>query len=57
MSKFVAIMAWLSLFGLVWGMLLSDRFHTGQALAAVCLFIIIAAAASSLAAKEDQKNK
>lgn len=57
MSEFVAILAWISFFGLIWAMLISDKFQNPQAVAAACLFAILALVSSSMATKKKEEPK
>lgn len=54
MSKFVAVLAWLSFFGLVWGVLLNERLQNPQAVTAMCLFAVVALISSN--AQSDKKE-
>lgn len=57
MSKFVAVLAWLSFFGLVWGALLNERLQNSQAMAGLCLFAAIALVSSGIQSKKEEPKK
>jgi len=56
MSGFVAVLAWLSVFCLVWAILISEKFHTGQAFAALGIFAAIALISSSINSKKEESK-
>jgi len=57
MSKFVAVLAWLSFFGLAWGLLLNERLQNGQAVIALCFFLILALTSSGMTPNEKESKK